>query len=51
MTSWRGPRGPGYRRMMELSAVGRAGTPNEVGTVDAVLMGPNGAFHPRLAPA
>ena len=40
----RGPRGPGYRRMMELSAAGRAGTPDEVGTVGALLMGPDGAF-------
>jgi len=39
-----GPRGPGYRRMIEVSAVGRAGTPDEVGTVAALLMGPDGAF-------
>ncbi|ANY78490.1 short-chain dehydrogenase [Microvirga ossetica] len=39
-----GPRGPGYRRMLELSAAGRAGTPDEVGTVGALLMGPDGAF-------
>lgn len=39
-----GPRGPGYRRMIELSAAGRAGTPDEVGTVGALLMGPEGAF-------
>ena len=39
-----GPRGPGYRRMIELSAVGRAGTPDEVGNVGALLMGPEGAF-------
>jgi len=39
-----GPRGPGYRRMIELSATGRAGTPDEVGTVAALLMGPDGAF-------
>ena len=26
-----GPRGEGYRRMIELSPVGRAGTPDEVG--------------------
>jgi len=39
-----GPRGPGYRRMIELSAAGRAGTPDEVGTVAALLMGPDGAF-------
>jgi NAD(P)-dependent dehydrogenase (short-subunit alcohol dehydrogenase family) len=39
-----GPRGDGYRRMIEISAVGRAGTPDEVGTVGALLMGPDGAF-------
>lgn len=39
-----GPRGDGYRRMISLSAVGRAGTPDEVGTVGALLMGPDGAF-------
>jgi NAD(P)-dependent dehydrogenase (short-subunit alcohol dehydrogenase family) len=27
-----------------ISAVGRAGTPDEVGTVGALLMGPEGAF-------
>lgn len=40
----KGPRGPGYRRMIELSAAGRAGTPDEVGTVAALLMGPDGGF-------
>jgi len=40
----KGPRGAGYRRMMELSAAGRAGTPDEVGTVGALLMGSDGAF-------
>lgn len=39
-----GPRGDGYRRMIEASAVGRAGTPDEVGSVGALLMGPDGAF-------
>ncbi|MDE3253003.1 MAG: SDR family oxidoreductase [Bacteroidota bacterium] len=39
-----GPRGDGYRRMIELSAAGRAGTPDEVGTLGALLMGPDGAF-------
>jgi NAD(P)-dependent dehydrogenase (short-subunit alcohol dehydrogenase family) len=39
-----GPRGPGYRRMLEVSAAGRAGTPDEVGMVGALLMGPDGAF-------
>jgi len=39
-----GPRGAGYRRMLEVSAAGRAGTPDEVGTVGALLMGADGAF-------
>lgn len=39
-----GPRGPGYRRMIELCPAGRAGTPDEVGTVGALLMGAEGAF-------
>jgi NAD(P)-dependent dehydrogenase (short-subunit alcohol dehydrogenase family) len=39
-----GPRGDGYRQMIEVCAVGRAGTPDEVGTVGALLMGPEGAF-------
>jgi NAD(P)-dependent dehydrogenase (short-subunit alcohol dehydrogenase family) len=39
-----GPRGDGYRRMMDLSPAGRGGTPDEVGTVGALLMGPDGAF-------
>ena len=40
----KGPRGEGYRRMIELSAAGRAGTPDEVGSVGALLMGPDGGF-------
>lgn len=39
-----GPRGAGYRRMIEVSAAGRAGTPDEVATVGALLMGSDGAF-------
>lgn len=39
-----GPRGAGYRRMIELCPTGRAGTPDEVGSVGALLMGPDGAF-------
>ena len=39
-----GPRGEGYRRMIEFSPAGRAGTPDEVGNVGAQLMGPDGAF-------
>ena len=39
-----GPRGPGYQRMIDLSAAGRGGTPDEVGAVGALLMGPEGTF-------
>lgn len=39
-----GPRGEGYRRMIEACPAGRAGTPDEVGAVGALLMGPDGAF-------
>jgi NAD(P)-dependent dehydrogenase (short-subunit alcohol dehydrogenase family) len=39
-----GPRGEGYRRMIEFSPVGRAATPDEVATVAALLMGPDGGF-------
>jgi NAD(P)-dependent dehydrogenase (short-subunit alcohol dehydrogenase family) len=39
-----GPRGPGYRRMIDASAAGRGGTPDEVGVIGALLMGPDGAF-------
>lgn len=39
-----GPRGPGYQRMIELCPADRAGTPDEVGTVGALLMGAEGAF-------
>jgi NAD(P)-dependent dehydrogenase (short-subunit alcohol dehydrogenase family) len=39
-----GPRGEGYRRMIEVCPAGRGGTPDEVGTVGALLMGPDGAF-------
>jgi len=39
-----GSRGEGYRRMIEVSAAGRGGTPDEVGTVGALLMGPDGTF-------
>jgi NAD(P)-dependent dehydrogenase (short-subunit alcohol dehydrogenase family) len=39
-----GPRGEGYRRMLSLCPAGRAGTPDEVATVAALLMGPDGAF-------
>ena len=40
-----GSRGAGYRHMIELSmACRRAGTPDEVGNVAALLMGPDGSF-------
>jgi hypothetical protein len=34
----------GYRRMIALSPAGRAGTPDEIGTIDALLRGTEGAF-------
>jgi NAD(P)-dependent dehydrogenase (short-subunit alcohol dehydrogenase family) len=39
-----GPRGEGYRRMIEVSPIGRAGTPDEVASVAALLMGFDGGF-------
>lgn len=39
-----GPRGDGYKRMIHLSPAGRAGTPDEVAHVAALLMGPEGSF-------
>ena len=39
-----GPRGEGYRHMLAVSPAGRAGTPDEVGTVGALLMGQDGGF-------
>jgi NAD(P)-dependent dehydrogenase (short-subunit alcohol dehydrogenase family) len=39
-----GPRSEGYRRMIEASVAGRVGTPDEVATVAALLMGPDGGF-------
>src|SRR5580765_7648525 len=39
-----GPRGEGYRKMIAQSSAGRDGTPDEVGTVGALLMGPDGGF-------
>lgn len=39
-----GPRGDGYRRMIEGSVAKRAATPDEVGAVGALLMGPDGGF-------
>ena len=39
-----GPRGEGYRRMLELSPAGRAGTPDEIANLAALLLGSDGAF-------
>jgi NAD(P)-dependent dehydrogenase (short-subunit alcohol dehydrogenase family) len=39
-----GPRAEGYQRMIRVSPTGRAGTPDEVATVAALLMGQDGAF-------
>ena len=39
-----GPRGEGYRRMMEHCPAGRAGTPDEIAILAALLMGADGAF-------
>jgi NAD(P)-dependent dehydrogenase (short-subunit alcohol dehydrogenase family) len=39
-----GPRGAGYRNMIEKCPAKRAGTPDEVGNVAALLMGQDGAF-------
>jgi NAD(P)-dependent dehydrogenase (short-subunit alcohol dehydrogenase family) len=39
-----GPRGDGYRRMINLCPAGRAGTPDEVATLAALIMGPDGGF-------
>ena len=38
------PRGAGYQRMIEGSVAQRAGTPDEVAAVGALLMGPDGGF-------
>ncbi|AGP30281.1 SDR family oxidoreductase [Corynebacterium terpenotabidum] len=39
-----GVNGAGYRRMIELAPAGRAGTPDEIGTVGELLMTARGAF-------
>lgn len=39
-----GPRGAGYRRMIEGAPAKRAGTPDEVANVAGLLMGPDGGF-------
>jgi len=39
-----GPRAEGYLRMIELSPAGRAGTSDEVATLAALILGPDGTF-------
>jgi NAD(P)-dependent dehydrogenase (short-subunit alcohol dehydrogenase family) len=39
-----GPRGEGYLQMLGLCPAGRAGTPDEIATLAALLLGPDGAF-------
>ncbi|WP_043497278.1 SDR family oxidoreductase [Georgenia sp. SUBG003] len=39
-----GPRGAGYRRMLEKSPAGRAGTPDEIGHLGAYLLGPDAGY-------
>jgi NAD(P)-dependent dehydrogenase (short-subunit alcohol dehydrogenase family) len=39
-----GPRAAGYLRMIDLCPAGRAGTPDEIGHLAALLMGPDGGF-------
>lgn len=39
-----GPRGAGYRQMIETCPVGRAGTPDEVAALAALIMGQDGTF-------
>jgi NAD(P)-dependent dehydrogenase (short-subunit alcohol dehydrogenase family) len=41
-----GPRGAGYRRMIEVSASSRPGTPDEVANVAALLTGQDCGFIP-----
>ena len=40
----KGPRGAGYRKMLEASPAGRAGTPDEVGDLAEFLMSSRGRF-------
>src|SRR4030095_360292 len=39
-----GPRGEGYRRMIQVSSAGRPGRPDGVRSIAALLMGPDGGF-------
>ncbi|MBS0455090.1 MAG: SDR family oxidoreductase [Proteobacteria bacterium] len=39
-----GPRGAGYRAMIEGSPVGRAATPDEIASLAALILGPDGGF-------
>jgi NAD(P)-dependent dehydrogenase (short-subunit alcohol dehydrogenase family) len=38
------PAGAAYQRMIQASAAGRVGTPDEIGAVAAFLMGRDGSF-------
>jgi NAD(P)-dependent dehydrogenase (short-subunit alcohol dehydrogenase family) len=40
----KGPRGEGYRKMIESSVAKRAATPDEIANLAALMMGPDGAF-------
>ena len=40
----KGPGGQEYRALIDGCPAGRAGTPDEVATVGALLLGPDGAF-------
>jgi NAD(P)-dependent dehydrogenase (short-subunit alcohol dehydrogenase family) len=44
MDELNGRGGEGYQRMIKASAAGRVGTPDEIGTAAAFLMGRDGAF-------
>ena len=39
-----GPRGAGYRKQLELSPAGRAGTPDEIAALAGFLMGPEAGY-------
>jgi NAD(P)-dependent dehydrogenase (short-subunit alcohol dehydrogenase family) len=39
-----GPNGEAYQHMIKFCLAGRGGTPDEVGTVGALLIGPEGGF-------